>query len=57
MLLLHISAACDADEFQCNNSQCVPLSAKCNDNADCLDWSDEVNCNKCMSYCHSLFYF
>ncbi|XP_019619703.1 PREDICTED: MAM and LDL-receptor class A domain-containing protein 2-like [Branchiostoma belcheri] len=35
---------CGPDQFQCNNSQCVPLSAKCDGHADCFDWSDEANC-------------
>ncbi|XP_035695781.1 MAM and LDL-receptor class A domain-containing protein 1-like [Branchiostoma floridae] len=36
---------CRPEQFQCNNSQCVPLSAKCNAHYDCLDGSDETNCN------------
>ncbi|XP_078692082.1 uncharacterized protein LOC144922290 [Branchiostoma floridae x Branchiostoma belcheri] len=34
---------CRPDQFQCNNTQCVPLSAKNNGHPDCLDWSDETN--------------
>ncbi|XP_066292098.1 MAM and LDL-receptor class A domain-containing protein 1-like isoform X1 [Branchiostoma lanceolatum] len=37
---------CRPDQFQCNNSQCVPLSARCNRHPDCLDWSDEANCHR-----------
>ncbi|CAH1274043.1 CSMD3 [Branchiostoma lanceolatum] len=40
------SCACRPEQFQCNDSQCVPLSAKCNGHADCLDWSDETNCSR-----------
>lgn len=31
-------------EFTCNNGQCVAISAVCNGNAECADFSDERNC-------------
>ncbi|CAG2239727.1 unnamed protein product [Mytilus edulis] len=36
--------SCDADQFQCTNGQCIPAKAKCDDNFECLDYSDELNC-------------
>ncbi|XP_035694375.1 MAM and LDL-receptor class A domain-containing protein 2-like [Branchiostoma floridae] len=39
------SCSCQPDQFQCNSSECVPLSVRCNGHPDCVDWSDELNCN------------
>lgn len=36
--------SCDADQFQCTNGQCIPVSARCDDNFECSDYSDELNC-------------
>ncbi|XP_071181075.1 uncharacterized protein [Mytilus edulis] len=36
--------SCDADQFQCTNGQCIPVKARCDDNFECLDYSDELNC-------------
>ncbi|XP_076106435.1 uncharacterized protein LOC143075061 isoform X1 [Mytilus galloprovincialis] len=36
--------SCDADQFRCTNEQCIPAKARCDDNFECLDYSDEVNC-------------
>lgn len=36
---------CNWNEFACRNGQqCVPKSAKCNNNYECQDYSDEDNC-------------
>ena len=32
-------------EFACSNGQCVPSSGRCNEKCDCLDASDEENCD------------
>ncbi|XP_070533608.1 G-protein coupled receptor GRL101-like [Ptychodera flava] len=38
--------ACMEDEFQCNNGhvKCIPIVQRCDTNPDCLDGSDERNC-------------
>ncbi|KAI8494927.1 hypothetical protein Bbelb_275320 [Branchiostoma belcheri] len=35
---------CQSNEFRCSISGCVPLSDRCNGQADCMDGSDEHNC-------------
>ena len=35
---------CTADEFSCNNGQCIPRQKLCNGYSDCRDLSDERNC-------------
>lgn len=43
---IHIAKQCRKDEFTCDNKDCIPLDAKCNGIADCLDNSDELgDCN------------
>ncbi|XP_063397431.1 uncharacterized protein LOC134681728 isoform X2 [Mytilus trossulus] len=36
--------SCDTDQFQCTNGQCIPAKARCDDNFECSDYSDELNC-------------
>ncbi|KII64014.1 Sortilin-related receptor [Thelohanellus kitauei] len=40
------------DMFKCESGECIPISKKCNGFADCVDWSDEVGCqkSKCKHY-------
>lgn len=38
-------SACATDEFTCADGSCVPGSVRCNLLEDCLDSSDEENCN------------
>ncbi|XP_066292099.1 enteropeptidase-like isoform X2 [Branchiostoma lanceolatum] len=47
--------ACRPDQFQCDNSLCIPLSARCNRIPDCLDWSDERNCTQPSTPPYSTF--
>nr|XP_037874357.1 basement membrane-specific heparan sulfate proteoglycan core protein isoform X3 [Bombyx mori] len=35
---------CRPNEIQCGDGACVPESARCNNERDCSDWSDEKNC-------------
>ena len=37
--------ACDEDKFSCANGECVPKDFKCDDEKDCDDGSDELDCN------------
>ncbi|XP_074597426.1 uncharacterized protein LOC141852348 [Brevipalpus obovatus] len=37
---------CLDDEWKCSNSQCIPLSKRCDGHMNCYDLSDEVDC-KC----------
>lgn len=36
---------CDNDQFQCKNGHCVPFRWRCDADADCMDGSDEENCD------------
>lgn len=42
---------CNAQEWQCRNAECVSLSFRCDGDFDCLDESDELNCETPMSFC------
>ena len=35
---------CGTDEFKCDNGQCIKYYARCNNDADCSDGSDETSC-------------
>ncbi|XP_014768390.1 sortilin-related receptor isoform X1 [Octopus bimaculoides] len=35
---------CEPHQFQCHNSQCVSAAVKCDHDPDCVDGSDELNC-------------
>ena len=41
---------CDANEFRCANSRCIPSHWQCDHDNDCGDNSDEQGCRKCQSY-------
>nr|XP_022919450.1 atrial natriuretic peptide-converting enzyme-like [Onthophagus taurus] len=36
---------CENDHFQCKYGACIKKSFRCNQKIDCLDGSDEINCN------------
>ncbi|XP_026200728.1 complement factor H-related protein 1-like [Anabas testudineus] len=38
---------CKTGQFQCKNGQCIPTIWRCDDDPDCLDSSDEENCQNC----------
>ncbi|XP_060608439.1 LDL receptor repeat-containing protein egg-1-like [Ruditapes philippinarum] len=40
---------CDENEFRCENKQCIPSEKRCNAKPDCLDKSDEKNCESCTN--------
>ena len=35
---------CSEDEFACTNGTCIPDEFRCSDTLECLDYSDEENC-------------
>jgi hypothetical protein len=34
------------DQFKCRNGTCIPLISRCNGKFDCIDYSDEIQCQK-----------
>ncbi|XP_046548454.1 sortilin-related receptor-like [Haliotis rubra] len=38
------TTTCAADRFKCRNSRCIPLTWQCDNDNDCSDGSDEVDC-------------
>lgn len=50
-----VFVTCNWNEFACRNGrQCVPKSAKCNNNYECQDYSDEDNCCEFTTYTREL---
>ena len=41
---IHDNEQCMPDEWRCHDSQCVPLSARCDGHSNCYDNSDERDC-------------
>lgn len=35
---------CEADEFQCEDNECIPLDRKCDGRRDCNNGLDEYDC-------------
>ena len=48
-----IVGGCIGSQFMCNNSNCITLEQRCNQQDDCGDQSDEINCAgfKYNSFC------
>ena len=45
---------CSPNQFQCNNTRCIPLGYVCDTDNDCGDMSDEAGCGMCTTYHVSL---
>lgn len=48
-------SVCTDDQFMCNNGECIPIWSRCDAHDDCLDQSDEDNCDTVLippSYRH-----
>ena len=43
-LLLAVSQDCNFDQFQCDNRQCIGFDKRCDCTEQCLDGSDEADC-------------
>jgi hypothetical protein len=43
----------EENEFQCNDGSCIPIHRVCNNFNDCLDGSDEINCEDCSELLES----
>lgn len=50
---------CTADEYRCDNGQCIPIEQKCNRRYDCQDGTDETICGSSIFkyYSSSIFQF
>ncbi|MFV0544249.1 MAG: lectin-like protein [Marinicella pacifica] len=38
-------SVCTDDQFMCNNGECIPILSRCDAHDDCVDQSDEDNCD------------
>lgn len=42
---------CTRDEFRCKDGSCISASFQCDGETDCIDESDEANCDRPMQSC------
>ncbi|KAE8738022.1 hypothetical protein FOCC_FOCC016509 [Frankliniella occidentalis] len=51
LLFLCRAQACPTGSFHCSNGRCVNSASRCDQQDDCGDWSDELDCpNECHYY-------
>jgi len=43
-------AGCGMGEFSCSDGECIDERLKCDDNYDCADGSDELDCGITFSH-------
>lgn len=46
---MDILVPCEEHQFQCNNGLCIDSADQCNGVKDCLDESDEIQCDTCKA--------
>lgn len=54
--LIACRSECGANEFTCDDSQCVSSVRRCDRRRDCADGSDELNCRKSPFYLYPQFF-
>jgi len=48
LLPLTAATTCAPDQFQCDQTLCIPASYLCDDSMDCSDGTDEEGCSKTL---------
>ena len=48
MVFLGQSTSCDADQWRCDNGDCIRDEYRCDGRDDCEDNSDEVGCKRTL---------
>ncbi len=43
-IIITLVKYCHESQFQCGNGECIDKSLQCDKKKDCLDGSDETNC-------------
>jgi hypothetical protein len=51
-LIFSKGIVCLSNQFKCRNGTCIPSSKRCNNQIDCADYSDEIDCPRleCRSH-------